>query len=93
MEYTKHLYSPIFSSPPSDTIKDIMFEKNIEKIDLYDALGLLWDDGERFLNDEIQMNEKLATRLAEFIGSSKEFWIARYERYERSTRAKNGKGI
>ena len=83
----------ILSSPPSDTIKDIMFERNIEKVDLYDALGFLWNDGERFLKDEIGINEKLAVKLSNFLGSSKEFWITRYERYERHLRAKTDKGI
>ncbi len=83
----------IISSPPSDTIKDIMFERNLEKIDLYDALGFLWDEGEKFLNNEIRISEKLAVKLSNFLGSSKEFWITRYERYERHLRAKSGKGI
>ncbi len=83
----------ILSSPPSDTIKDIMFERNIEKVDLYDALGLLWNDGEKFLNNETRISEKLAVKLSNFLGSSKEFWITRYERYERHLRAKSGKGI
>ena len=83
----------LFSSPPTDTIQDILEEKSIDLSNFAEDLGISKEKFEFLMLNKLEITDDIASRLSKILGSSKEFWITRYERYERSMRAKSGKGL
>lgn len=84
-------FNPDWTSPPGDTIKDILREKKIPLIDLANHLDMSLLQAEALLRGDEQITTWRAMRLAEMLGSNPEFWMNReaqyrYTLYERETR-------
>lgn len=80
---TKNEFNPDWVSPPGDTIEDILKEKGMcwgELIHHMDIDGETWGlhDGSTVIDHEV------AVKLAEILGGTVEFWLAREKRYRES---------
>lgn len=81
-------YMPAAVSPPCETVKDLIEERGWSVDYLAGLMG--WDDetAQRFLNNEIRIDEKLAAQLCLVTMASKSFWLARQQRYDERQEAR-----
>jgi Plasmid maintenance system antidote protein len=77
-------FDPNWFSPPGDTIKDVLKERNISLNDFSIRIGLPLDSLECLLRGELKITENLADTLAREFGGSAAFWINRELQYRRS---------
>lgn len=85
----KNDYNPDWVSPPGDTIRDILKEKNIP---LYKLAQDLNRSPEQLVNLLLGFSEitiPLANKLSELLGSTPEFWLKREENYRKFITKKN----
>ena len=71
-------------SPPGESIEDIMHEEGKTLLEVSKGLGISADKLKLLLRGFIPIDEKMAYRLSEVIGSTKEFWMKREAEYRRS---------
>lgn len=70
-----------WTSPPGDTIRRLMATREIDHAELGDALGLSAPDFDELLAGRRRLTEALAATLAENLGSTVRFWLARDKAY------------
>jgi HTH-type transcriptional regulator / antitoxin HigA len=70
-----------WSSPPGDTIARLMGMREIDDTELAGALGLSTDDFEALIGGKRRLTETDAMVLAEHLGSTARFWLARDKAY------------
>lgn len=75
-------YQPNWVSPPSDTIKDILIEKDLSTAMLTSLIGGDKGLASDLLNDKKSIDSELATLLSKTLGASSRFWLKRYQQYE-----------
>jgi HTH-type transcriptional regulator/antitoxin HigA len=66
-----------WTSPPGDTIRRLMATREIDRAELGDALGLSAPDFDELLAGRLRLTEALAATLADNLGSTVRFWLAR----------------
>lgn len=70
-----------WASPPGDTIVRVMANREIDASDLADALGLSSDEFDNLLSGCRRLSGKDAEILADNLGSTPRFWLARDSAY------------
>jgi len=77
-------YSPDHSSPPGDTIADLMDEQGVSIDELGDVLDLSFRACLKLLQGEVEITPEIASSLSGFLGSTPEFWLKREKIYRDS---------
>ena len=72
---------PNWASPPGATITRVMKTREIDHSEFADAVGLKAHEFEALLNGKLRLNDRLAEALAEQLGSTARFWLARDKDY------------
>lgn len=72
---------PNWASPPGATIARVMKAREIDSAEFADAVGLKAQEFEALLQGKLRLSEKLAEALAEQLGSTARFWLARDKDY------------
>ena len=79
-ELTRQEFKPDWTSPPGDTIKDLMEDRGITENTLIQAI---WphttrrSDFGRFLRGDIAVTPLVAEKLEAVLGGTKQFWLRR----------------
>lgn len=89
MSSTTYSFSPDWVSPPGDTIADLLEEYDWTQVQLGKRLG--YDIGfvNQLVNGDIPIDEGIALKLEQSLGSTKAFRLKREAQY----RAAIGKGV
>lgn len=74
-------FEPNWASPPGATIVRLMVTREIGADDLADGLGLDRPDFSLLLNGNARITPTLASALADHLGSTPRFWLARDKTY------------
>jgi HTH-type transcriptional regulator/antitoxin HigA len=72
---------PNWASPPGATIARVMNTREIDPSEFADAMGLKAHQFEALLQGTLRLNDRLAEALAEQLGSTARFWLARDKDY------------
>jgi HTH-type transcriptional regulator / antitoxin HigA len=75
---------PNWASPPGATIARVMKMREIEPSELADAMNLSLTEFNYLLQGRRRLNKELAAVLAENLGSTARFWLARDKDYMRA---------
>jgi plasmid maintenance system antidote protein VapI len=83
-------FRPNWASPPGDTILNLLDDKNITPSELAAYLQISFRETRDLLDGTFKITDKIAEKLAEFLGGSKQFWVNREAQYrETLERLKN----
>ncbi len=77
-------FKPNWVSPPGDTIKDILIEKNISIEELSKYLLFDLEFCNKLIRGENKINKDIAEKLSKYLGASKKFWLNREKQYRKS---------
>ena len=77
-------FKPRWASPPGDTILQASRDRGILEHDLADALDVSPADLHALMEGRVAINLQLARRLADLLGASPQFWLARDYDYRES---------
>lgn len=72
---------PNWASPPGATIARVMKAREIDPSEFADAVGLKAHEFDELLHGKLRLSERLAEALAEQLGSTARFWLARDKDY------------
>lgn len=72
---------PNWASPPGATIARVIKTREIDPSEFADVMGLKAHEFEALLHGKLRLNERLAEALAEQLGSTARFWLARDKDY------------
>jgi len=72
---------PNWASPPGATIARVMKAREIDPSEFADAVGLKVHEFDELLHGKLRLSESLAEALAEQLGSTARFWLARDKDY------------
>ena len=72
-------------SPPGDTIRDLLEERNLTQGQLASLLGLSNDHTTELLNGKAAITEAIADKLENAFGAPAQFWLTRESHYREST--------
>lgn len=72
---------PNWASPPGATIARVLRAREIDSAEFADAVGLKAHEFEALLQGKFRLTEKLAEALADQLGSTARFWLARDKEY------------
>lgn len=75
-------FKPNWVSPPSDTIKDILEERNITLEEFIKQLNIEEIIANKLLEGKWRITREIAIKLAEILGSTVQFWIRRDRQYQ-----------
>lgn len=70
-----------WASPPGDTIREVVRERDLATGTIADAMGLSSDDFDRLLLGELAINLSIANSLSQCLGSTAAFWLTRETQY------------
>lgn len=70
-------FQPDWSSPPGDTIHDIMAEKKLNPTEVARALGMSMHAFSYLLVGIVTIDDALAVKLESVLGGTAEFWKVR----------------
>jgi HTH-type transcriptional regulator / antitoxin HigA len=82
---TEYGFQPAWTSPPGDTITDILRRTGMTTNDLAEQLDITAKLAKKLLTGEIEISEDLAAQLYATIGGSTEFWLRREQMYRETT--------
>lgn len=74
-------FVPRWASPPGDTVKQLLIERQVDQADTAAALNLAPGGFDDLLAGRSPITIRLAERLAVVLGGSVEFWMARDGQY------------
>jgi len=74
---------PNWASPPGETIRRLLAAREVPAEDLADRMGLRTDQFEALILGHSRITLAIAEALAETLGSSSRFWLARDKSYVR----------
>ena len=80
----KNTFLPNWASPPGDTITDVLEDRSQTSADLAPKLGLTIEAMNDLISGKLQIDDAMASRLAETVGYSKAFWQNREQQYRAS---------
>lgn len=75
-------FTPDWASPPGETIADALEELNWTRSQLAEHLGYTEQYVHHLINAQVPINEDLAQKLSQAIGSTPEFWLRREAQYQ-----------
>jgi len=78
-------FRPDWVSPPGDTIRSILKEKDLSEVDLSKLIECSSDDVHHLLNGRTAINIGLARKLSSALGASVEFWVSRDAQYRQDS--------
>lgn len=81
MDNSDDNFLPDWFSPPGDTISTILDEKDISIESFANQIGFDLEKTYRLLEGQEVIDEKLANKLSQFLGSTAKFWLKREEHY------------
>ncbi len=70
-------FNPDWVSPPGETIKDALAYKNLSLEAFCIAIGMALPSVERLIKGDLAIDVSIADRLADTLGSNRQFWISR----------------
>ncbi|AXK90507.1 Lambda-like Cro/C1-type repressor [Cylindrospermopsis raciborskii virus RM-2018a] len=76
-----HSFTPDWVSPPGDTILDLLEEHNLTQIQLLERLGYTVKHINQLINGKAPINEEIAIKLEQVLGSTAGFWLNREAQY------------
>lgn len=74
-------FVPRWASPPGDTIRDALAQRNLTELDLTTALGLSAKDTSAVLSGDRALTIGIAEDLSQVVGGTVDFWMARDSQY------------
>src|SRR4051794_7746899 len=74
---------PNWASPPGETIQRLIAAREIQPEELADRLGLRMEQLDALIGGQTRISLAIAEVLAETLGSSPRFWLARDKSYVR----------
>lgn len=74
-------FLPDWASPPGDTIQTVLRERNESKENFAQAMAMPVAWAEELLTGKVAIDEAVAAKLAQVLGSTKRFWLAREQCY------------
>lgn len=77
-------YSPVWASPPGETIGELARKRGVSDASLASALGVSEGDMPCILDGRWPITAMRAERLETILGGSKRFWLARETQYRQS---------
>ena len=77
-------------SPPGDTIRNIMEERRLTRFALSHKLRITDDNMLNLLDGKFPIDNDMACRLSEVLGSTPEFWENREKNYREELRSRGG---
>jgi len=80
----KNRYCPDISSPPGETIIDMLRESGLTLEQFSKLLNVEVIQIKHLINGYLSITEPLAIKLAEILGSNEEFWLNREFNYRQS---------
>ncbi len=75
MTKTAHPFTPDWASPPGETIADLLEERDWTQTQLADRLGCTEEQVRQLIDGEIAISDETASKLAEILGSTVDFWL------------------
>ena len=76
-----HVFSPDWVSPPGDTIRDLMAERDWSQVELARRLGFSPKHLNQLVKGKAPITEDTALRLERVLGSTANFWLNRETKY------------
>jgi plasmid maintenance system antidote protein VapI len=89
---TAEAFSPLWISPPGDTIADLMEMRSVTADALSADLGCAREELEKVIVGEIRLSPELADGLKRCLGATKSFWLRRDAQYWADRRKVNLEG-
>jgi HTH-type transcriptional regulator/antitoxin HigA len=80
-------FRPNWASPPGQTIGTILASKGMTINELGEAIGISERDVLNLLAGCLPITDHIATGLAQAVGSTKHFWVAREKQYQEAVEA------
>ncbi|AFT72784.1 ImmA/IrrE family metallo-endopeptidase [Alteromonas macleodii] len=80
-------FSPTWASPPGDTIRSILFQRDVNIEEFSDLVGLDVDSCERMLSGYEKITRELARNIALVTEVSENFWLNREKKYRQQIEA------
>lgn len=80
-------FCPAWASPPGETVRVLATKKNLRSDDLARALGMPEEDLQQLFNGDLLITTARAKCLANVLGASARFWLAREAQYRSDLRA------
>ena len=77
-------FSPLWVSPPGDTIADLLEEYHWSKEQLAERLGYKAEEIDQLIDGKLAITIEIAQMLAKVLGSTTEFWLMRENQYRTS---------
>ena len=74
-------FSPEWTSPPGETISDILEERNIQLSAFADRIGWSTSNAAELIKGSIAITPEISRRLATALGPSPTFWMTRESHY------------
>ena len=84
-------FEPDWISPPGETIADILEEKDLSSEDFARRIGQTSAHVKDLIDGRMPITPDVAKRLAEVLGASKSFWVAREAQYRRQLERSHSK--
>ena len=84
-------FSPSWASPPGDTIRSILFQRDVNIEEFSDLVGLDVDSCERMLSGYEKITKELARNIALVTEVSENFWLNREKKYRQQIESKRQK--
>lgn len=81
MTETTRSFTPDWVSPPGDTIADLLEERDWTQAQLAEALGCTKEHITLLINGNASINEEIALKLEQVLGSTAAFWLSREAQY------------
>ena len=75
-------FHPDWASPPGNTIRSILQERDLQENKFCKQIELTTEDFHSLLEGQITISLRLARKLTEFLGASVEFWMSRDFQYQ-----------
>ena len=88
MTELKHPFTPDWISPPGDTIADILEEKDWTENQLSERLGYTEKHVSQLINGKAPIDQEIALKLEQAIGSTSAFWLNREAQYRANLQAR-----
>ena len=86
-------FEPDWASPPRESIRRSMDNKDMSRQDLVRATGLIRSTVDELLDEDVRITPRIAGLLAKAVGGTLEFWLRRELVYRQDVARLAKKGI
>lgn len=84
-------FTPNWVSPPSDTIKDLLKERDWTLVEFAERMELSKKQANLLLNETTHITYETALKLESVLGSTVKFWLNREAQYRKKLRETGNK--